>query len=148
MNNSVLSIMKYWRSSVADSVIGDACLTGKQVDEFHDLSREEAEKGMLGQEALDFLFDRVPEHVLRIAVSYRPLHVRRQLRHTRARGDDLPVDITPIITAAEVTREGRIIPQNSVVARDVLEPLARGTFSIGSVTDLDVALTDEPFTGK
>ncbi|WP_210202672.1 AAA domain-containing protein [Brucella pituitosa] len=118
------------------------------MDEFHDLSREEAEKGMLGQEALDFLFDRVPEHVLRIAVSYRPLHVRRQLRHTRARGDDLPVDITPIITAAEVTREGRIIPQNSVVARDVLEPLARGTFSIGSVTDLDVALTDEPFTGK
>ncbi|MFK4822818.1 DEAD/DEAH box helicase, partial [Ochrobactrum quorumnocens] len=148
MTNSFLSILKYWRSSVADSVIGDACLTGKQVEEFHKLSREEAETGILGQKALDFLFDRVPEHVLCIAVSYRPLHVRRQLRHTRARGDDLPVDITPIITAAEVTREGRIIPQNSVVARDVLEPLARGTFSIGNVTDLDFALTNDPFTGK
>lgn len=45
MTNSFLSILKYWRSSVADSVIGDACLTGKEVEEFHSLSREEAETG-------------------------------------------------------------------------------------------------------
>lgn len=81
-------------------------------------------------------------------MSYRPLHVRRQFRHTRARGDGLPVNITPIITVAEVTREGRIIPTSSIVARDILEPLALGTFSIGSVSDLDTALTDQPFNAK
>lgn len=52
-----LAVLKYWRSSVADSAIGDACLTSNMLEEFHNLSCEEAETGILGQEAVDFLFD-------------------------------------------------------------------------------------------
>lgn len=142
------AILEYWRSAVADSAIGDACLTSKMLGEFHTLSREEAETGVLGREAVDFLFDNVPEHVRRIAVSHRPLHVRRQMRHTRSRGDGLPLEVTPIVTQAQVTREGRIIPSHSVIARDILDPLARGAFSVGRVADLDSFLTANSFQVK
>ncbi|WP_079211000.1 hypothetical protein [Brucella pituitosa] len=148
MTKSYLSNLKYWRSSVADSVIGNACLTANEIEDFHALSREEAEMGILGQTALDALFDKIPEHVERIGVSYRQLDIRRRSQHTHNRGDDLSSNITPIITVAEVTRQGRIIPNYSAVARDILEPLAQGGFSIGNVKDLDIALTSHPFTAN
>lgn len=148
MAKADLAVLKYWRSSVADSAIGDACLTSNMLEEFHKLSREEAETGVLGKEAIGFLFDKVPEHTRRIAVSYRPLHARRQSRHTRSRGDGLPLEVTPIVTEAQLTREGRIIPIHSVIARDILDPLARGAFSVGSVANLDRFLTAQPFAGK
>src|SRR5438445_9896513 len=142
------AVLKYWRSSVADSATGDACLTSKMLEEFYNLSRAEAETGVLGQEAVDFLFDKVPEHVPRIAVSYRPLHVRRKSLHARSRGDGLPLEVTPMVIQAEVTREGRIIPNQSVIARDILDPLARGAFSVGRVADLDSFLTTQSFSAK
>ena len=148
MAKTDLAILKYWRSSVADSAIGDACLTGKMLDEFHSLSAAEAETGVLGQEAVDFLFAQVPEQMRRVAVSYRPLHLRRQRRHTLSRGDGLPLEVTPVVTEAQVTREGRIIPDRSVIARDILDPLARGAFSVGRVADLDSFLTAQPFAAK
>lgn len=148
MATTDLAILKYWRSAVADSAIGNACLTSKMLGEFRSLSREEADVGVLGREAIEFLFDNVPEHVRRIAVSYRPLHVRRQSRHTRSRSDGLPLEVTPVVTEAQVTREGRIIPNRSVIARDILDPLARGAFSVGSVVDLDSFLTTHPFAAK
>ncbi|MDX8530082.1 AAA domain-containing protein [Mesorhizobium sp. VK25A] len=148
MTKADLAILKYWRSSVADSAIGDACLTSKMLEEFYSLSREEAETGILGRKAVDFLFDKVPPHVRRIAVSYRPFHVRRQSLHTRSRGDGLPLEVTPVVTEAQVTREGRIIPNHSVIARDILDPLARGAFSVGRVADLDSFLTAQPFAAK
>lgn len=49
MAKTDLAVLKYWRSSVADSAIGDACLTSKMIEEFHSLSREEAETGVLGE---------------------------------------------------------------------------------------------------
>ncbi len=148
MAKTDLAILKYWRSAVADGAIGDACLTGRMIDEFHNLSREEAETGILRREAVDFLFATVPEQVRRITVSYRPLHVRRLSRHTRGRGDGLPLEVTPVLTEAQVTREGRIIPSQSVIARDILDPLARGAFSVGRVADLDSFLTARPLQLK
>jgi len=148
MSKTDLAILKYWRAAVADSAIGDACLTGKMLEEFHSLSRDEAETGLLGQEAVNRLFDKVPEGVRRIAVSYRPLHVRRQSQHTRSRGNGLPLEVTPVVTGAQLTREGRIIPNHSVIARDILDPLARGAFSVGRVADLDSFLTAQPFSVK
>lgn len=43
MADTDYAILKYWRSAVADSAIGDACLTGKALGAFRGLSREEAE---------------------------------------------------------------------------------------------------------
>ncbi|MFG1295585.1 AAA domain-containing protein [Xanthobacter variabilis] len=140
-----LAILKYWRSAVADSAIGDACLKAKALAEFRSLSAEEAATGILGREAVGFLFSKLPAHVQCVAVSYRPLHVRRQSMHAYARRDGLPPEVTPIVAEARVTREGRIIPGRSVIARDILEPLARDTFSIGRVADLDSFLTAHPF---
>lgn len=148
MAKTDLAVLKYWRSSVADSAIGDACLTSKLLEQYHSVSREEAESGVLGQDAIAFLFADVPIHVRRIAVSYRPLHVRRKRRHTKLRSDGLPSEVTPVITEAQVTREGQIIPSQSVIARDILDPLARGAFSVGRVADLDSFLTAQPLSVK
>lgn len=145
MAKTDLAVLKYWRSAVADGAIGDACLNAKTLSEFHGLSAEEAETGMLGQEAVDFLFSGLAARVQRIAVSYRPLHVRRQRRHAYARHDGLPLEVTPIVTEAQVTREGRIVPGRSVIARDILDPLSRGAFSVARVADLDSFLTAHPF---
>lgn len=100
------------------------------------------------QEAVDFLFSGLPERMQRVAVGYRPLHVRRLRGHAYARDDGLPPEITPIITEAQVTREGRIIPGRSVIARDIVDPLARGAFSVGRVADLDSFLTAHPFPAE
>lgn len=143
-----LAILKYWRSAVADSAIGDACLNTKTLSEFHGLSAEETETGMLRQEGVDFLFSGLPKRVQRVAVSHRPLHVRRERRHAYSRRDGLPLEVTPIITEAQVTREGRIIPGRSVIARDILDPLARGAFSVGRVANLDSFLTAHPFPAE
>ncbi|WP_029006460.1 hypothetical protein [Azorhizobium doebereinerae] len=140
-----LSILKYWRSAAADSAIGDGCLKARESAEFHSLSAEEEATGILGRAAVDFLFSELPARVQRVSVSYRPLHVRCQSRHTYARSDGLPPEVTPIVTEAQVTREGRIIPRRSVIARDILEPLASDTFSIGRVAELGRFLTAHPF---
>lgn len=153
MAKTDLAILKYWQASLADSVIGNACLNSKVINDCYPLSSEEAESGLLSQKGIDFLFKkearqeskRDSKNIQNVEVSFRPLHVRRRSYHTRVRSDDLPTDVTPIITMAKVTPEGRIIPGRSVVARDILEPLARGTFSIGSVEDLDTFLTAHPF---
>ena len=47
-------------------------------------------------------------------------------------------------TAASVTRDGRLYPSYTVIARDILEPLERGSFAIGAVEDLDRFLTTNP----
>ena len=143
-----LAILQYWRSAVADGAIGNACLKAKVLAQFRGLSAQEAATGILGQEAVDFLFSGQPARVQRVAVSYRPLHVRRRRRHAHGRGDGLPPDVTPVVTEAQVTREGRIIPGRSVIARDILDPLARGAFSVGSVADLDSFLTAHPFPAE
>ena len=39
-------------------------------------------------------------------------------------------------------------PNQSVIARDILDPLARGAFSVGRVADLDSFLTAQPFLVK
>jgi hypothetical protein len=67
MAKTDLAVLKYWRSSLADSAIGDACLTSKMLEDFHSVSRKEAETGVLEQDAIDFLFGEVPSHVRRIA---------------------------------------------------------------------------------
>ena len=140
-----LSVLKYWRAAVADSTVGEACLTAKGAAAFLAVSREEAESGCLGRATVDVLFSTVPKNRPFVSVSYRPLHVRRRGSHARARGDGLPLEVTPVITEATVSRDGRITPVRSTIARDILDPLPRGAFSIGSVADLDRFLTAQPF---
>ncbi|PWR17774.1 AAA domain-containing protein [Zavarzinia compransoris] len=140
-----LSVLRYWRAAVADSAAGEACLTPKALGEFQALSRAEAESGRLSRDTIEVLFAGVPKNQSRVAVSYRPLHVRRRVSHARSRGDGLPLEVAPVVTEAAVTRAGLIIPMRSVIARDILDPLPRGAFSIGSVADLDRFLTARPF---
>jgi len=137
-----LAILNYWRSAVADTGISDGCLNSKQLEEFHFLSSIEAETGVLANETVVSLFDKAPEDLQRIAVSYRPLLMRRKTQHARYLKDGLPGAVTPIITRAEITRDGRIIPSQSFIPRDILDPLPRGTFSVGSLSELDRFLTE------
>ena len=64
--------------------------------------------------------------------------------HGAFRGDGLPDLVAPVVTEALVNREGRILPQRSAVARDLLTPLPSDEFPIDPVMVLDNFLTSEP----
>ena len=53
----------------------------------------------------------------------------------------------PIVSVGRVDRDdGNIWPARTVIARDVLEPLPDGVFSIGTIEDLDNFLPSSPFS--
>lgn len=82
-----------------------------------------------------------------IQVCFWPMLVARRTSHGARRADGLPEYVAPIAAAGLVAREdGRVRPTRTVIARDVLEPLPAGAFSIGTVADLDAFLTESPFS--
>ncbi|NTB97206.1 hypothetical protein G6M84_11875 [Agrobacterium tumefaciens] len=139
-----LSVLKYWRAAVADSASRDACLTTKASKEFQTVSSEEARTGRLSQETIHALFKDKPDTLKQVEVLYRPLHVRRMLDRGAVKNDGLPAEVAPILTDAAVDRKGRIIPGHTRIARDILDPLLGGGFSIGNMRDCDRFLTMKP----
>jgi hypothetical protein len=76
-------------------------------------------------------------------VLLRPLVYGSRSMHG-SRRSSLPDVITPIVGRATLFRDGRLtIPANTVVPRDLLEPLDRDAFTIGTVEALDTFLTQE-----
>ncbi|WP_165937678.1 AAA domain-containing protein [Antarcticimicrobium sediminis] len=57
----------------------------------------------------------------------------------------MPEIVAPVVTEGFVDRAGRIVPTRNAIARDLLTPLPRGTFALGSVEALDAFLTATPF---
>ena len=56
----------------------------------------------------------------------------------------MPEVVAPVVTEGFVDRAGRIVPTRSAIARDLLTPLPRGAFALGSVEALDDFLTTTP----
>ncbi len=140
-----LSVLKYWRAAIADSTSGDACLTKRAMEEFKVVSFEEGKTGCVDDKTVKILFANTPSTVQQISVSYRPLHMRRRFSNAVQRGDGLPLEVAPIISEALLTRKGQIIPGATRIARDILDPLLLGAFSVGGVENLDHFLTEHPF---
>jgi hypothetical protein len=68
-----------------------------------------------------------------IAVTLRPLVYRARTEHGRARLT-LPPVITPIASKVTLMRDGRLVsPVATVALRNLLEPLDRTAFTIGTI---------------
>ena len=76
-------------------------------------------------------------------VVIRPQVYAARTEHGKQQSNGVPDIVTPLVTPAVLDRDGRLYPcRGTVVPRDLLEPLERGSFAIGSVSALDTFLTD------
>ena len=56
----------------------------------------------------------------------------------------MPDIVAPVVSEGFVDRTGRLVPTRNAVARDLLTPLPRGVFALGSLDALDAFLTTTP----
>lgn len=145
MNEKSLSYATYWRLSLADADLGKGALTSRDIEGFKRSSLAELENGRLGVALVAELFKGEADDVETVDVTIYPYVYRGRFEHGKRRTSGVPEIVTPIVSQACVDREGKIYPKsNTVVPRDILEPLDRGFFSIGTVSDLDEWLQGHP----
>ena len=149
--NSHLRLIRYWRACVADVALGKGRFgTGDlppRNRNLLELSTDELLRGRVEPRKLERLFGGQDEKVEHVQVCLWPLLVARRTSHGAGRGDGLPEHVAPIAAMALVSRKGGgIQPLRTVIARDILEPLHEGAFSVGTVADLDTFLTGSPIS--
>ena len=149
--NSHLRLIRYWRACVADVALGKGLFRTGDLPPRNrnllELSTDELLQGRVEPRKLERLFKGLDEKVEHVQVCLWPLLVARRTSHGAGRGDGLPEHVAPIAAVAQVARKGGgIRPLRTVIARDILEPLPEGAFSVGTVADLDTFLTGSPFS--
>lgn len=137
------NILRYWRTSLADGALGEGKFTQADRKRFINISGEAVKSGVLSRADIAKVF-KGQASARTVAVRFWPLVMARKVSHGAVRGGGLPEIVAPVVTEASVDRDGRIIPMRSALARDLLTPLPSGEFSIGSVEDLDLFLTETP----
>lgn len=147
MQEKSIAYAAYWRNSLADAELGSGILKKDEVNAYRRVSHEEAESGILHEETVEEFFSGEPEKVRFVEVVYRPLLYAVKNEHGQ-RATQLPEFVTPVVTHALLSRDGCLLPKpTTVVPRDILQPLEAGSFSIGTVDDLDRYLTDGQVPG-
>ena len=159
--NPLLNLIRYWRRSLSDSVVDSGIQKDKKQSPLVKLSREELNTGVLNEVTMagvEKLFAKaynkaekrlgrksgsVPD---RIPVSLWPIVAARRTSGGSTIRDGKPQLVLPIATRATIIAEHRSIwPEGPRIPRDILEPLAENSFSIGKVSDLDDFLAAEHF---
>ena len=148
MRNDSLAYAGYWRNSLADSDAGNGAFQVADIKEYLQLSSVELEAGRVGQATIDACFTKEAKQTQFVEVMIRPKAYVSRLEHGRLRRTGAPAIVTPIVAPALLARDGRLYPlHRTVVPRDILEPLERGAFSIGRVSDQDAYLTTNTIPG-
>ncbi|WP_310614508.1 AAA domain-containing protein [Limnohabitans sp.] len=143
MDKKTLAYAKYWRICLADAELGKGALDRSDLETLLFCPSDELQRGCVDAELTQELFKGTANDVDEIEITIRPFIYHSQLEHGLARSSGVPNVVTPIVSQAVLDRQGRIFPsENTVVPRDILEPLDKGSFSIGSVADLDTWLAD------
>jgi len=143
MTSNANSVLQYWRTSLADGVLGEGKFTQADRKRFIEVPGEAMKTGILPPEALERVF--LAQSTARtVAVRFWPLVMARKSSHGAARSGGLPEIVAPVVTEATVDRDGLITPLRNALARDLLTPLPSGEFAIGSVDALDTFLTGTP----
>ncbi|HPH05809.1 MAG TPA: hypothetical protein PL131_08050 [Methylotenera sp.] len=142
-----LTYAKYWRVSLLDADSGIGAFKDKNVlpKEAKQLPLSEIATGQLSRELTNELFSGEPKDALTVGIIIRPQVYVARLLHGKAPSAGIPSIITPIISNANIDRDGRMYPAATCIARDLLEPLDRGSYSIGDVSTLDTFLTTNSF---
>lgn len=148
MRTDSLAYAGYWRNSLADAEAGNGALQPADTKELQNLSRAELDAGQVDQGTIDACFAKEAEQTQFVEVVIRPKVYVSRFEHGKQRRTGTPAIVTPLIAPTMLARDGRLYPfSRTVVPRDILEPLERGTFSIGSVSDQDTHLTTNPIVG-
>ncbi|MFJ4141484.1 AAA domain-containing protein [Pseudomonas sp. NPDC089734] len=140
MNENALKFAKYWRNSLVDAENDNGGLKSDGLSGHIGLPAEALQSGYLGSETVESLFKDEPERCQNIEVTIRPWVFRARLEHGKVRSG-MHAIVTPLIGHVRVNRHGQLFPTaNTVIPRDILEPLESGCFSLGDVSDVDTFL--------
>jgi RecA/RadA recombinase len=142
MKSNDLAFAAYWRNSLADADLGQGAFTEKNSTAFSRWQSADVSKGRLDDETIKQYFLTEPEDAKSVTVILRPRVYLHRLQRGKQRLFGVPTMITPLITVAQLTRNGYLYPSSTtVIPRDILSPLIKGAFSIGDIDKLDQYLT-------
>ncbi|AGI67587.1 putative DNA helicase-like protein [Octadecabacter antarcticus 307] len=144
MSPQLMKVLRYWRASLADGVLGKGQFSHRDRAKYISLPAEVLKSGMLPQNLVERIFSGQDEKVKEVSVRFWPLVTARRTSHAAQTASRLPELVAPVVTEAKVWRDGTINPIQNAIARDVLTPLPQGEFSVGTVEALDNFLTVSP----
>ncbi len=143
MPKTLSNVLRYWRTSLADGALGEGTFRAVDRKRFMVLPNDALQTGNLPKQLVQSLF-RGKEGSGTVSVRFWPLVTARKASHAAARADGMPEIVAPVVTEGFVDRAGRLVPTRNAIARDLLNPLPRGAFALGSVEALDAFLTTTP----
>ena len=142
MEQKSLAYAKYWRLCLADADLGIGALNRSDLEKLILRPGSELQHGRVDPELTQEFFKNSGQDVDEVEITIRPYVYYSRLEHGRRRSSGIPEVVTPIVSQGVLDRQGRIYPnENTVIPRDILEPLEADSFAIGSVTDLEIWLT-------
>ena len=149
MDRMAQAFASYWRNSLADSNFSIGGISEKDTKAFTICGDQFMQSGHIDKTKTEKLFKDEPVDCNTIEIVIRPIVYRKQVNHTISHSQDTPDYVIPLVTDALLTRNGRCYPkQNGThISRDILEPLVKGSFSIGLVNELDDYLTINTLSG-
>ncbi|RAS17232.1 AAA domain-containing protein [Microvirgula sp. AG722] len=137
----------YWRTSLADSDLGRGAFRSGETEDQLWLTPDALASGRVGSDIVDACFAGEPEPHPFVSVMIRPQVYMARMSHGK-RHAGMPDIVTPVVGVALLARDGRLFPlADTVMPRDILEPLEQGAFSVGTVNDLDDFLSRSPIPG-
>ena len=136
MDSNTKGFTSYWRNSLADAESGKGAFASKDVEPFTRWTNINSAR--LKDETVRAFFEDEDEDVKTVEVLLRPRVFIRLLKHGKERTVGAPEFVTPLVTSALLNREGFLFPNApTTIPRDLLEPLPKGTFSIGEIAQYD-----------
>ena len=143
MEQKSLAYAKYWRICLADADLGKGALNRSDLEKLILRPSGELQNGRVDAELTHEFFKHSKQGVDEVEITIRPYIYYSRLEHGRARSSGVPEVVTPIVSQALLDRQGRIYPnENTVIPRDILEPLDKGSFAVGAVAEQDTWLAD------
>ena len=136
MDSNTQGFTSYWRNTLADAESRKGAFERKDEDSFTQWMN--VDQGRLGEEIVQSFFEGEDEQVKTVEVLLRPQVWIHLLKHGKERTAGAPGIVTPLVTSALLNREGFLFPASpATIPRDLLEPLPKGTFSIGEMAEYD-----------
>lgn len=146
MNSISGKSLEYWRTSLADGVLGRGRFKQSDRKNFIELSKDTLRDGVLPKNQVRKVFEGQKPDTKVAAVQIWPMVMARRASHGATISNGFPEIAAPVVTEAIVDRDGNIRPSRNVIARDVLKPLPNDVFSLGKVEDFDTFLSASPFS--
>jgi hypothetical protein len=145
MNHYSLSVSAYWRNSLADAELGRGGWHDNEISSQTIRSRTELNNAFLDRQVTQDFFKAEPDDIDEVEIAIYPLMFKLKTEHGSKRQYALPTVITPVVIKGLLKRDGHFFAFPKVfIARDLLEPLDKGSFSIGHIDKLDEFLTNHP----